>query len=152
MSSTSGVAAWAALLRLHAEIVPILDRELQATCDMPLTWYDLLLKLYRAPEHRLSMNQLGDASVLSRSRVSRLVDELTAAGMVTREPNPDDRRSAFATLTDKGRERFRAAAPVHLDSIERHFSTHLSEHDADVLASALGRVLEAETGTSLTQA
>jgi DNA-binding MarR family transcriptional regulator len=143
MASSSGVDAWAAVLRLHATMVPVLDRELQAACGMSIAWYDLLLKLYRAPDGRLSMNQLGDASVLSRSRVSRLVDEMVQAGIVTREANPADKRSSFATLTDEGRARFRVAAPVHVAGIEKHFSAYMTDAEAGLIAGALTRVLEA---------
>src|SRR5687767_10205729 len=100
--SDTDVAAWAALLRVHAAVVPALDRELQAACSLPLTWYDVLLELNYAPERRLSMGELGQRAVVSRTRVSRVVDALAEAGLVTRESNPDDRRSAYATLTDAG--------------------------------------------------
>jgi DNA-binding MarR family transcriptional regulator len=146
MASSGGVDAWAAVLRLHAAMVPVLDRELQASCGMSIAWYDLLLKLYRAPDGRLSMNQLGDASVLSRSRVSRLVDELVQAGIVTREANPADKRSSFATLTDEGRARFRA--PVHVASIEKHFSAYMTDAEAGLIAGALTRVLEAQDSSN----
>src|SRR5262245_14784197 len=99
----TGVAAWAALLRVHAALVPALDQELQATHGLPITWYDVLLELNAAPQRRLTMGELGAVAVVSRSRVSRVVDELVRAGLVAREPNPDDRRSAFATITPAGR-------------------------------------------------
>jgi hypothetical protein len=56
----------------------------------------------------------GHPQALSRTRVSRLVDELVGAGLVARESNPADRRSAYALLTDLGRSRLRAAAPTYL--------------------------------------
>ena len=34
---------WGALLKVHAALVPRLDRELQETHGLPLTWYDVLL-------------------------------------------------------------------------------------------------------------
>ena len=94
--SDTDTAAWAALLRVHAALVPVLDRELQAACNLPLTWYDVLLELNSAPGRRLSMGELGRVAVVSRSRVSRVVDQLAADGLVIREANPDDRRSAYA--------------------------------------------------------
>jgi DNA-binding MarR family transcriptional regulator len=141
--SDTGVAAWAALLRVHAALVPRLDRELQAACGLPLTWYDVLLELNSAPGRRLSMGELGAVAVVSRSRVSRVVDQLAAAGLVAREANPDDRRSAYATLTEAGRERLRAAAPVYLGGIERHFTARLSTAEARGVATALEKVLAA---------
>src|SRR3954466_2867558 len=97
--SDTDVASWAALLRVHAALVPRIDRELQAACGLPLTWYDVLLELNSAAGRRLSMGELGQAAVVSRTRVSRVVDQLAEAGLVARESNPDDRRSAYAVIT-----------------------------------------------------
>ncbi|BEL03258.1 MarR family winged helix-turn-helix transcriptional regulator [Actinoplanes sichuanensis] len=141
--SDTDVAAWAALLRVHAAVVPVLDRELQAACSLPVTWYDVLLELNYAPDRRLSMGELGQRAVVSRTRVSRVVDALAEAGLVTRESNPDDRRSAYATLTDMGRERFRAAAPVYLDGIRRHFTSLITADESRTIASALQKILDA---------
>jgi len=139
--SDTDPAAWAALLRVHAALVPQLDRELQAACGLPLTWYDVLLELNSAAERRLSMGELGQRAVVSRTRVSRVVDQLAAAGLVAREANPDDRRSAFATITDAGRARLREAAPVYLDGIRRHFTSRMTAGEATTVATALGKVL-----------
>ncbi len=139
--SDTDVSAWAALLRVHAGLVPLLDRELQAACGLPLTWYDVLLELNSAPESRLSMGQLGEVAVVSRTRVSRVVDALVAAGLVAREANPDDRRSAFAVITPVGRDRLRAAAPVYLDGIRRHYTDRMTAAENRTVAAALEKVL-----------
>src|SRR4051795_8993893 len=101
---------WGSLLRVHAVVVPRLDRELQEAHGLPLTWYDVLLELNSAPQRRLTMGQLGSVAAVSRTRVSRVVDELVRAGLVARQPNPDDGRSAFAALTPAGRATLRKAA------------------------------------------
>jgi DNA-binding MarR family transcriptional regulator len=135
--------AWSTLLKVHAALVPVLDRELQDRSGLPITWYDVLIELNAAPDRRLTMTALGTVSVVSRSRVSRVVDELTRAGLVRREPNAADRRSALAVLTDEGRQRLRAAAPGYLDGIERHFTRHLSADEQRVIVGALQKVLDA---------
>lgn len=140
---TERVAAWAALLRTHAAVVPRLERALQPT-GLPLTWYDVLLVTNAAPERRLRMSELGRRAVVSRERVSRVVTELEQAGLVERQANPDDRRSSFAAITPEGRRRLRKAAPVYLAAIEQHFLAHLEEDEVQVLARALGKVLAAE--------
>ncbi|MGK5683183.1 MarR family winged helix-turn-helix transcriptional regulator [Actinoplanes sp. URMC 104] len=141
--SDTDVAAWAALLRVHAALVPRMDRELQARCGLPLTWYDVLLELNSAPGRRLSMGELGEAAVVSRTRVSRVVDQLVAAGLVSRESNPDDKRSAYAVITDAGRKRLRAAAPVYLDAIQRLFTARMTAAESRSVAAALEKVLAA---------
>ena len=132
---------WGALLKVHAALVPRLDRELQEAHGLPLTWYDVLLELSTAPERRLTMGQLGSVAAVSRTRVSRVVDELVRAGMVAREPNPDDGRSAFATLTPSGRAALRKAAPTYVAAVHREFADHLTARESEVLAVALRKVL-----------
>src|SRR6476659_5247358 len=104
---------WGALLKVQAALVPRLDRELQEAHGLPLTWYDVLLELSVAPERRLTMGELGSVAAVSRTRVSRVVDDLVRAGLVSREPNPDDGRSAFAALTPSGRAALRKSAPTY---------------------------------------
>lgn len=111
---------------------------------MPLAWYDVLLELHAAPGGRLRMSDLGERVVLSRTRVSRVVDELVDAGLVLREANPHDGRSALATLTKAGARRLRAAAPAYLDSIDRHFTRHLTVVEQKAIAGGLNRVLTAD--------
>ena len=133
---------WGALLKVHAALVPRLDRELQESHGLPLTWYDVLLELNAAPDRRLTMGQLGAVAAVSRTRVSRVVDELTRAGLVTREPNPDDGRSAFAALTPAGKATLRKAAPTYVAAVRREFTDHLTAREAEVLAGALRKVLD----------
>src|SRR5919112_2875152 len=119
---TEDVAATrGSLLKVHAALVPRIDRELQEKHGLPLTWYDVLLELSVAPERRLTMGQLGAVAAVSRTRVSRVVDELVRAGLVAREPNPDDGRSAFAALTSAGRVALRKAAPTYVAAVRREF-------------------------------
>lgn len=134
--------AWGALLQVHAELVPILDRQLRARTALPLAWYDVLLELSAAPDRQLTMTELSERVVLSRTRISRVVDELTDAGLVRRQPNPADARSAFAVLTSDGLGRFREAAPIYLGGIESQFAAALSDDDLRAVGSALARVRE----------
>jgi DNA-binding MarR family transcriptional regulator len=147
MADDERVTAWAGVLRVHAAVVPRLEREL-ATVGMPLSWYDVLLELNAAPDRRLRMSELGARAVLSRERVSRVVDELERAGLVLRERNPDDGRSLLAVLTDEGRARLRAAAPTYLAGIARHFGAHLDDDEARVVGAALFRVVAAQEQTT----
>lgn len=140
---SDGVAAWAALLRVHAAVVPKLERAL-ATTGLPLYWYDVLLVINAAPGRRLRMTELGEQAVLSRERVSRVVAEMETVGLVVREPNPEDRRSWFAGITNEGRARLRKAAPTYLKAIDHHYTRHLTDEEVATLTTALRRVLAYE--------
>ena len=137
-----GVATWETLLRVHADVVPVVAREVQEATGLPLAWYDVLLELNRAPRRRLRMRQLGERVVLSRTRVSRIVDDLVADGLVTREADPADARAMFAVITTDGRQVLRRAAPVYLRAIEQHFAARLERAELEAVHRGLRRVLD----------
>lgn len=138
----TGVEAWELLLRVQASLVARLGGEVEEATGLPLSWYDVLLELNRAPGRQLRMAQLGEQVVLSRSRVSRLVDEMVVDGLVAKQPDPTDRRATLASLTAKGRGALRRAAPVYLAGIDRFFTDRLTHHEIDTIAAALARLLE----------
>jgi len=137
------LAAWRAVLLAQSRAVRAIERDLHVAGMVPLTWYDVLLELNAAPDRRLRMQELGMRAVLSRTRVSRLVTELEAAGLVERVADPDDGRAALATLTAEGRAALQRAAPVYLAGIEEHFTRHLSPAQQRTIATGLQRVIEA---------
>jgi len=100
----------------------------------------VLLELAHAPDGRLRVGDLGDRVVLSRSRVSRIVDEVAARGLLVKELDPEDRRSTYAVLTEAGRAQFREAARVYVSAIEEQFAAGLKSDELRQLADLLNRV------------
>src|SRR5215472_10470046 len=131
------VAAWRGLLVAHSRLVPAVEADLRAAGQVSLSWYDVLLELSAAPGRRLRMSDLGQRAVLSRTRVSRVVDELAAAGLAERQPDLADGRSSFAVLTPAGRNALRRAWPVYRQAIRRHLSAHLTVQQCRQLATLL---------------
>jgi DNA-binding MarR family transcriptional regulator len=84
--------------------------------------------------------------VLSRSRVSRVVDDLTAVGLVRRDLHPDDRRSSYALITDTGLARFKQAAPIYLKGIDDQFAGALTVSELQQVCRLLQRVLDHHDG------
>lgn len=66
------------------------------------TTFLALVLLYSGEETRLNPSDLSDALVASRTNVTRLGDELVAAGWVERQPSTEDRRRIELSLTDAG--------------------------------------------------
>ena len=137
--------AWGSILRVHAAFVPELDTHLRTASGMPLAWYDVLLELAGEPDGRLRLSDLADRAVLSRARISRVVDELVSAGLVEKTPNPLDKRSSYAVITGAGRERQRRAAPRYVREIESLFPRDLTNADLRRLKAVLDRVMEARS-------
>ena len=135
------VEAWRGLLVAHSRLVPAVEADLRAAGQVPLSWYDVLLELNAAPDRRLRMSELGQRVVLSRTRVSRVVDELAAAGLAERQPDPADGRSSFAVLTAQGRDALRRTWPVYRQAIHRHLAARLTDEQCCELAALLGRAI-----------
>jgi len=83
------------------------------------------------------MSELGQRVVLSRTWVSRVVDELAAAGLAERQPDQADGRSSFAVLTMPGRAALRRAWPVYREAIRRCLGTQLTPEQCLDLARLL---------------
>src|SRR5215470_18177654 len=135
------VAAWRGLLVAHARLVPVVEADLRAAGQVSLSWYDVLLELNAAPGRKLRMSDLGQRAVLSRTRVSRVVDELAAAGLAERQPDEADGRSSFATLTPAGREALRRAWPVYRQAIHRQLTARLTPQQSRELAALLAQLI-----------
>ena len=135
------VEAWRGLLVAHSRLVPAVEADLRAAGQVPLSWYDVLLELNAAPDRRLRMNELGQRAVLSRTRVSRVVDELAAAGLAERRPDEADGRSSFAVLTAQGKDALRRAWPLYRQAIHRHLAASLTTEQCRELAALLGKAI-----------
>jgi len=129
--------AWTAFLNAQASLLRCLEAELIESEDMTLAEFDVLIQLAVAPGRRLRMTELSDRVRLSHSGVTRLVDRLTAAGLVERARCDSDRRGTFATLTAAGKVRLRRARPVHLRGVREHFGKRLTAAQLSAVAEAL---------------
>ena len=96
------LATWRAFLNAHAAVIQRIEQDLKAHGLPPLSWYDVLWPLYRAKGRRLRMNKLAEEVVLSRTGLVRLVDRVEAAGLLRREPVPEDGRGSYAVITNDG--------------------------------------------------
>ena len=143
MPSDHDVAAWRAVLLTQSRVLRAIERDLDAASAIPLGWYDVLLELNAAPRHQLRMQDLAARAVLSRTRISRIVTELEAAGHVERRPDPADKRAWLATLTRGGRGALERTAPLYLDGIDRHFNRLLSSDDRRRISEILQPVIDA---------
>jgi DNA-binding MarR family transcriptional regulator len=135
----AGLSTWRAFLNAHARVVQRIEDDLKAHDLPPLSWYDVLWPLQRANRKRLRMNELADEVVLSRTGLVRLVDRIERAGLLAREPVPEDGRGAYAVITNAGEATLRKMWPVYRRHIERDFLAPLGS-DAERVGRALGRV------------
>jgi len=117
-----------------------LDRHLERDADLPLQWFELLLRIARSPGRHLRMSDLAAQTSLTPSGLTRAVDRLERAGLVERSPCPSDRRGAYAALTPAGLERVRAALGPHLGHVDAVLTGALSPAERDQLTALLRKV------------
>ena len=142
-SEDPGLTAWLTLVQANSLLVDLLEADLLASNGMPLGWFEVLVQLTTAPDSQLKMQELAHSVLLSKSGVTRLVDRMEAAGLVTRAACPTDRRAVYAVVTPEGRKALRAALPRHLESVAERFTNHLTPGELNMLRTTLQKVLDA---------
>ncbi len=135
------LTAWRLFITTHATLIEQIDRELSAAGCVPLQWYDVLVELHEAPDHRLRMAELARRVVLSRSSLTHLVDRLEREGLLTRARVDTDRRGAYAVLTEQGYQALRTAWPIYTRGIAQHFIRHLTDEQLQTLTDVFQRLL-----------
>lgn len=139
------LGAWRSFLRAHARITRSLEAELVAQQRLSLAAYDVLVQLAEAPRHRMRMTDLADAVLLSRSGVTRLVDRLERAGLVSRSRSDEDGRGVVAVLSERGRQRLQTATNTHWSGVVRHFAAAISPGELDLLGRLCNRLADGES-------
>ena len=124
--------AWRAFLATSKLLFRQLDRDLQPF-GLSGNDYEILVVLSEAPDHRLRMTDLADATAQSRSRLSHQITRMEAAGLVRRDTCPGDKRGLFAVLTDTGMATIERVAPYHVNSVRRHFIDRLTPEQLGTL-------------------
>lgn len=104
----TGVAAQREILRGYAGQIRRSRKMRHKSFDRNLfgepAW-DILLTLYTidGDRRRLSTRDLSKQADLALTTALRWLDYLEAQGLITRKPNPFDRRVVYVELSDKGR-------------------------------------------------
>jgi len=142
--SPTELRAWRGMLRVHSRLVKALDAQLDEEHRLPLTSYEVLLRVADADGERMRMCDLADSILLSRSGLTRLVDRLERDGLLARVACTDDARGAWATLTPAGRTKLDASRATHLDGVRSLFLSYFAEEELSLLGDLWDRVLPDE--------
>jgi DNA-binding MarR family transcriptional regulator len=119
--SSSEEVLWRAMMRIIKVMPRVLDSDLVKGAGLTASEYTTIMHLSEAPNRELRMADLANATGLSASRMTRLVDGLQLSGLVTKKSSSVDARGNVAKLTGRGAAKLRSAWPVHLESVRRHF-------------------------------
>jgi DNA-binding MarR family transcriptional regulator len=131
--------AWIGLLETQRRLSRELDALLEQKHGIGLSELEVLGRLAAADDRRMRVSSLAEATGLSVSRVSRVVDALELRELVKRRPCPGDGRAINAHLTPKGLELAREAQEQHFAAVQSRFFDHLSADEVATLASVFAR-------------
>jgi DNA-binding MarR family transcriptional regulator len=133
---------WRALMRIVKILPRDLDSDLMHGAGVSASDYTTLMHLSEAPNRELRMSDLANATGLSPSRMTRLVDDLQSRSLVTKVASSTDARGNVARLTPRGMAKMRAAWPVHLASVRSRFLDHMDSAAIKLVAAALSGVAD----------
>jgi DNA-binding MarR family transcriptional regulator len=140
---------WRSLVELLLRLPRVLDENFEREAKVSMTDYSVLVALSEAPVGELRMGELAEATALSRSRTSRVVDDLVRRSLVTRRKCEQDGRSSLAAVTSDGMAVLAAAHPGHLARVRSLVLDHITRNEMRTMTQALARILIALRETTL---
>lgn len=103
--------------------------------------FDALSALRRSgPPYALTASELSHAILFSSGGLTKLLERLERAGMITRQQDPDDRRVVRVALSEAGRK-LQEEAALFVIAQEERLIAPLSETERDTLARLLQSLL-----------
>jgi DNA-binding MarR family transcriptional regulator len=128
------------LQRAAAALRPRLD-ETHALSGLQGESFDVLASLRRAgPPYQLSPTQLYRELMLTSGAMTNRIDRLEEAALVSRRPDPNDRRGSLVRLTAKGKTVVDAAVDKHVAN-EANLLSSLNARDQQLLNELLRKLL-----------
>ena len=137
-----GLQAWTALCEVVDQVRVALNRDLQHYAGLTLADNLVLCQIAMAPGKRLRMVDIAGLLSIGKSAVTKTADRLQDRGLITRERDPSDRRTVYATLTAEGEKAFAAARPTFADAVQRHFAGQINEAEIRQLLHLSERILQ----------
>ncbi len=133
-------SAWGGLLGMYGRLFRLIDTDLHSQSQITHVEFEVLLRLSWEKEHGLRIQDLAERSVLTRSGMSRVVERLEKVGLVKRKKADEDRRGAYAILTEAGNVRLQSALTAHVAFVREHFLSYFSDHELEQMSIFWRRV------------
>lgn len=115
------------------------QQQLEAEGGLSYVQFEILAKLSDA-DRPLTMTDLADGVVYSRSGLTHQAGLLEKDGLITRQPSSVDQRAVIVDITEAGRARLGAVLPGHIDVVRGLLFDSLSDRDTRTLGELMTRV------------
>ncbi len=134
--------AWGAFFLAHALAIRSIEEDIAGKAPLSLDEYDLLLSIARHPTGRPRLSELAQATVFTRSGISRVTQRLEARGFLSRQECAEDKRGAFAVLTAKGKDAMRETWKSYSKAIHTILNPCFDHKDARKFKELNGRIID----------
>ncbi|OMC57240.1 MarR family transcriptional regulator [Mycobacterium sp. IS-836] len=114
-------------------------QQLQAEGGLSYVQFEVLAKLVDAGQP-LTMTELADGVVYSRSGLTHQAGLLEKAGLITRQVSTHDKRATGVEITEAGRALVAKVLPGHIQVVRDLLYGSLSDQDAQILGELMSRV------------
>lgn len=111
-------------------------QQLQADGGLSYVQFEILAKLANS-DRPLTMTELADGVVYSRSGLTHQAGLLEREGLITRAASPDDQRVTVVDITEEGRARVDAVLPGHVELVHELLFESLSDRDVRALGDMM---------------
>lgn len=111
----------------------------QAEGDLSYVQFEVLAKLVDAGRP-LTMTELADGVVYSRSGLTHQAGLLENAGLISREISTHDKRATVVVITKAGRARVDKVLPGHIQIVRDLLYGSLSDRDVNTLGDLMARI------------
>ena len=143
----TAVAAWEALFRAQVTVMRALNAEFPGG-EISFNEYDVCFNLSTQPGRRCRMRELTGHLLLTQPSVSRLVERLSARGIVEKQPDPSDARGVIVALTPHGFDVYRSVAVEHARTIADQVGAGLDDAELRTLTELCTKLRLAAGTTS----
>lgn len=113
-------------------------QQLRAEGDLSYVQFQLLAKLVDA-DKPLTMTELADGVVYSRSGLTHQAGLLEKAGLIERRHSTDDQRATLVSVTERGRALVDRVLPGHIEVTRSLLFDPLTERDLRTLGDIMTR-------------
>lgn len=111
-------------------------QQLQDEGGLSYVQFEILAKLTDA-QRGLTMTELADGVVYSRSGLTHQAGLLEKQGLISRAVSPDDQRATVVDITDEGRARVEQVLPGHVQVVRELLFESLSASDVRTLGDMM---------------
>lgn len=103
--------------------------------------FNVLASMRRKGESGINPGSLLETLLISSGGLTRRLDRLEAAGLIERQPDPEDRRATLLWLTAEGTRRIDAAIPSLLEREDELVRRVLTDRGLEDASSVLRRLI-----------